>query len=107
MKDEPTGLKYDSEKPRMDLLDADFLEGVAQVLTFGAKKYAAHNWRGGIHISRLLAGCYRHIGAFNRGEDTDPESGILHLHHAACCLMFASWILAHKPELDDRYKYEH
>ncbi len=66
-KEPPPGSKYDGEKPRMDLLDADFLEGVAEVLTFGARKYAAHNWRGGIHYSRLIAALYRHLGAINRG----------------------------------------
>jgi hypothetical protein len=101
---EPTGLKYDAEKPRMDLLDTEFLEGVAQVLTFGAKKYAAHNWRGGINVSRLVGAAYRHLGAFNKGQNLDEETGLCHLYHAACCLMFAAWMVNHKPELDDRWK---
>ena len=90
----------------MVLLDADFLEGVANVLTFGAEKYAPHNWRGGIQQSRLIAAAYRHLGAFNKGEDLDPESGINHLLHASCCLMFAHWMIKNRPDLDDRYKYE-
>lgn len=98
-----TGLKYDGEKARMDLLDADFLEDVAKVLTFGAKKYAAHNWRSGIATSRLIAASYRHLGAINRGEDIDPESGLPHTAHLGCCVMFLNWMFANKPELDDRY----
>jgi hypothetical protein len=101
-----TGLKYDAEKPRMDLLDADFLEGVAEVLTFGAKKYAAHNWRGGISVSRLIASSYRHLGAINRGEDTDGESNLPHVYHLACCIMFLSDMLKNRPDLDDRFKKE-
>ena len=101
------GRKDDSEKPRMDLLDRFFLEGVASVLTFGAKKYAAHNWRQGISISRLVAAAYRHLGAFNDGEDNDPESGIGHLFHLGCCIMFAAWTLKFRPELDDRYNTTH
>lgn len=97
------GRKDDSEKPRMDLLDSYFLEGVASVLTFGARKYAAHNWRQGISISRLVAASYRHLGAFNSGEDLDPESGKSHLFHLGCCIMFASWMLENRPDLDDRY----
>ena len=100
------GRKDDSEKPRMDLLDNYFLTGVARVLTFGAKKYAAHNWRKGISVSRLVAAAYRHLGAFNSGEDFDEESKIEHLFHAGCCIMFAAWTLKFKPELDDRYKQE-
>ena len=100
----PTGLKYDSEKPRMDLLDSGFLEDVAKVLTFGANKYAAHNWRGGINYSRLIGAAYRHLGAINRGEDIDPESGLPHSAHLGCCVMFLNWMMANKPNLDDRYK---
>lgn len=101
---EATGLKYDKEKPRMDLIDADFLEGLAKVLTFGSKKYAAHNWRGGIAVSRLIASSYRHLGAVNRGEDIDQESGLPHVYHLACCVMFLSSMLETRPDLDDRWK---
>ena len=98
------GLKYDNEKPRMDLLDANFLEGVASVLTFGANKYAAHNWRKGINVSRLIAASYRHLGAINRGENLDSESGLSHAYHLGCCIMFLSTMLETRPDLDDRYK---
>lgn len=98
------GTKYDNEKPRMDLLDADFLEGVAEVLTFGANKYAAHNWRKGINVSRLIAATYRHLGAINKGEDVDKESNLPHVYHASCCLMFLANMLNTRPDLDDRWK---
>lgn len=102
--EKPKGLKYDSEKPRMDLLDPLFLEDVAKVLTFGANKYAAHNWREGIYYSRLIAAAYRHLGAINRGEDIDPESGLPHTAHLGCCIQFLNWMMRTKPELDDRWK---
>ena len=98
------GLRYNGEKPSMDLLDADHLENVAKVLTFGAKKYAAHNWRNGINVSRLIAAAYRHLGAINRGEDIDPKSGLDHAAHLGCCVQFLDWTLHNKPELDDRWK---
>lgn len=97
------GLKFDQEKPRMDLLDSEFLEGVAEVLTFGARKYAAHNWRGGINYSRLIASIYRHLGAINRGEDFDPESGLPHVHHIGCNAMFLSWMMKHRKDMDNRW----
>ena len=102
--DSPKGLKYDGEKPRMDLLDSGYLEDVAKVLTFGAKKYSDHNWREGINYSRLIAASYRHLGAINRGEDTDPESGLPHTAHLGCCVQFLNWMMKTKPELDDRWK---
>ena len=98
------GLKYDSEKPPISLLSRSWLLAVASVMGFGAKKYAAHNWRNGIEQSRLLSACFRHILAYNEGEDIDPESGLPHLAHASCCLMFAFESLITHPELDDRYK---
>lgn len=100
------GVKHDQDKPRMDLLDPEALEGVARVLSFGARKYAEHNWRKGLAISRLLGAALRHIFAHLRGEDLDPESGLMHLDHAACCLMFAQWTARNRPELDDRWKHE-
>ncbi len=98
------GVKFDQAKPRMDLLDPEFLEHVAQVLTFGAEKYAAHNWRNGINFSRLIAASYRHLGAINRGEDIDPESGLPHSAHLGCCIMFLDWMATHRRDLDDRWK---
>jgi hypothetical protein len=97
------GVKYDKDKPRIDLVDAEFLEGLGDVLRFGANKYAAHNWRGGIAYSRLIGAAYRHLGAINKGEDIDPESGMPHVYHLACCNMFLSWMMKHRKDLDDRY----
>lgn len=99
-----TGTKYDSEKPPMALLDNEFLEGVASVLGFGARKYAAHNWRNGISYSRLISAAYRHLGAINSGEDTDSESGLSHAYHLGCCVMFLASMMNHRPDLDDRWK---
>lgn len=101
-----SGTKYDQEKIRVDLLDPEWLEGVGNVLTFGARKYAAHNWRGGIQYSRLIGALLRHLIAIMRGEDIDPESGCQHIHHLSCCAMFLSWHLTHRKDLDDRWKHE-
>lgn len=99
-----TGIKHDNNKPRMDLIDSEFMVGLAEVLTKGAEKYAAHNWRGGINFSRLIAAAYRHLGAINNGENNDPEWNLPHVYHLACCVMFLSWMQKHRPDLDDRYK---
>lgn len=99
-----SGLKYDNDKPRTDLLDPDAMEGIARVLAFGAKKYAANNWRGGIAWSRLLGAALRHTFAIMRGEDIDPESGLPHVDHLGCCWMFLSWHYRHRKDLDDRWK---
>ena len=97
------GVKFDGDKPRMDLLDAGAIEQLAQVLTFGAQKYAAWNWKKGISKSRLLAAAFRHLFAYLRGEDKDRESGLSHVAHAMCCCMFLLG-LEHRADLDDRWK---
>lgn len=102
---EQGGVKYDQGKPPISLVDSEWVEGVAKVLGFGANKYDKHNWRGGISFSRLLDACLRHVAAINRGEDIDPESNLPHVFHASCCLMFLSWMMNHRKDLDDRFKY--
>lgn len=97
-------LKFDTEKARMDLLDAYAIEQLALVLTFGARKYAAHNWRKGLSYSRLIAAALRHLFAYLMGEDKDPESGLSHVAHAMCCCMFLLGMSQIRPELDDRFK---
>lgn len=98
------GMKHDTDKEPLSLLSRVWLTGVAKVMSFGAKKYAAHNWRSGIERSRLLSAALRHILAYNEGEDLDPETGLSHLDHASCCLMFARETHDTHPKLDDRWK---
>lgn len=99
-----SGKKFDQGKPPMALVRPEFVEGIASVLGFGAEKYDAWNWASGIEYSRLISALERHIGAFKKGEDLDPESGLSHLYHAGCCLMFLSCFQEWgRPHLDDRY----
>lgn len=100
------GLKHDGNKPPVDLLSTDALEQIARVLGFGATKYARHNWRKGIAWSRVVAAAMRHLLAWKDGEDLDEESGLSHLAHAGCCVMFLLEYLKTHPEFDDRYKHE-
>lgn len=97
--------KFDGSKAPLDLLARSWLTSVAQVMAFGAEKYAKHNWRSGIPDAqaRYMAAAMRHILAHNEGEAIDPESGLLHLAHASCCLMFATELLQTHPELDGRF----
>lgn len=94
------GTKHDQEKVRYDLLSPLFLLGVSEVLTFGAEKYAEYNWAKGINYNRLVRAAIGHILDFWKGEDLDPESGLPHLWHAGCCLMF----LTHYTQVPERYE---
>ena len=99
-----SGTKHDSEKVRWELLSVDAINEIAKVMTFGARKYNDHNWRGGFDWSRLIGAAYRHLSAWHNGQDKDPETGLSHLAHLGCCVMF---LLEHETRglgKDDRYK---
>lgn len=86
---EPTeGVKFDADKVRMELLPPELLESTAKVLAFGAKKYSERNWELGMKWSRPFGAMMRHMWAWWKGEDKDPETGYSHLAHAACCIAF-------------------
>lgn len=87
-KPQGSAMKFDMDKLPLHLLSTEALNQTAAVLKFGADKYAEHNWRKGFAWSRPMSAAMRHITAFNAGEDLDPESGLSHLAHAMCCIMF-------------------
>jgi len=104
--------KFDGEKPRPELLPVDALNAVIEVLTYGARKYATatesgdDNWRKpGFSWRRLLGSSMRHLLAFMRGEDIDPESGLSHLAHLTCNALFMTEHHIKKLGTDDRFKY--
>ena len=96
--------KHDADKAPMELLSHEALLEIAKVFGFGAKKYGRFNYREGMEWSRVVGAAYRHLGAFNSGEDLDPESGLTHLAHLGCCvMMLLDYYREHKSK-DDRYK---
>lgn len=81
------GVKHDTSKLDLTLVPPALEEAAAAALEFGAKKYARWGWRTVPDAPRrYFAAMERHIKAFKRGEDIDPESGLPHLDHAAACL---------------------
>ena len=102
------GTKFDDNKLRLDLLPPEFEEAVAEILTYGAKKYEDENWRKGIKYKRVYGALRRHLLAWWKGEDYDNETGFSHLWHAACNLAFLITYEAHPSEykkFDDRFLY--
>lgn len=96
--------KFDSGKLPWHLLPYDAVREVVRVLAFGASKYAARNWEKGLPHSRTFAATMRHLTAhFQDGETHDAETGISHLAHAACEILFAlAFEVRGRKELDDR-----
>lgn len=83
------GLKFDSGKPRMSLLPPHALTEMANVMTFGAQKYAAHSWKNVENAQeRYLDALLRHAVAYVAGERIDPESGKPTMAHIMCNAAF-------------------
>ncbi len=97
------GIKHDSGKAPYHLVSVCAMEEMLEVLRIGEQKYDAHNWRKGFKWSRLLAAAARHLFAYMRGEDRDPETGRLHTAHLMCCAMFLTEHALRKLGTDDRY----
>lgn len=100
------GTKHDGGKPPISIVPREAIEGAAQALAFGAKKYSMHNFKGGIQMSRLVDACMRHLLAYMDNEDTDKESGLSHLDHALACVSMAKYMEINKPEMDNRFNKE-
>jgi hypothetical protein len=96
------GNKFDGEKLRVDLLSFQAIQGTAEVLTFGAKKYGDRNWEKGLSFSRVFGACLRHLFSWWLGKDKDDETGLNHLDHAACCIMFLQHYTKTNTGIDDR-----
>ena len=99
-----TTVRNDGGKNRVDLLPTRALERVAEVLTAGLSKYPARNWEPGMAWSRCYASALRHLFAWWRGEDRDPETGLSHLAHCACNILFLLEYEERKRGTDDRPK---
>lgn len=86
------GRKDDQDKPDWSLLPLSCLTGVVKVLTFGAKKYERDNWSKVPDAkNRYSSALMRHFTAWQSGETRDPETGLSHLYHVGCCLVFLIW----------------
>jgi len=89
----PAGIKNDKGKDRWDLLPIGPVREIVKVLTFGAEKYSPDNWKYvDNHKARYFAAMQRHITSWWEDDEMfDPETGIHHLAHAGCCMLFAIW----------------
>lgn len=104
MPKENEGLKFDAQKPRYDLLPFDALDGIAQVLTFGAAKYAPNSWQKVENgRERYLAALLRHVSALAQGHLVDEESGLPVVDHIATNALFLGHLYREK-DITDPYE---
>jgi len=100
------GAKFDGEKIPLQLLPTEALWEVGKVLAHGEKKYAAWNWKKGMHWSRLYGAALRHLFTWVEGESKDKESNLSHLAHCACCILFLLTYEILNIGIDDRWLKE-
>ena len=83
------GPKYDQDKLRYDLVPPIATKALAEVLTFGAQKYAPNSWQNVPEGERrYTAALMRHFEAYRAGEELDPETLLSHLSHVLCNAAF-------------------
>ena len=87
------GMKFDTGKLQYSLIPPETLSALAEVLTFGARKYAPNNW---VLVqdgeTRDLDAAFRHLEAFRSGETHDQESGLHHLAHLLTNVAFLHYL---------------
>ena len=97
-----SGARANSGKAQLHQIPLFALDGVAQVLMYGEKKYKKGNWAKGMAWSIPFDCALRHLSAWQAGEELDAESGQPHLDHALANLIFLSAYRKLYPEGDDR-----
>src|ERR1035437_4849633 len=95
----------DPAKLQPSMIPPVFIEGVTQVLMFGARKYARGNWMLGTSFTDVLDAIKTHTLAVQRGEDLDTDSGLPHIYHIGCGLAFLSWY-QYRPRAAEYEKFD-
>lgn len=97
------GRKFDNEKLRWDLLPLECIEEVVKILTFGASKYGPNNWQNLENAEdRYYAALMRHLVEYKKGIRIDDESGLSHLSHLMCNVLFLIWFEKHSVKNEEK-----
>ena len=81
--------KFDNNKDDLSLISLDSLRPISRAYGYGVTKYGRGNWRkNDIEWHRTLSSVLRHLAACQDDPvKIDPESGIMHIAHAASQLL--------------------
>jgi Domain of unknown function (DUF5664) len=101
-----SGARFNAGKHPLKFTPLHLLEPANRVWAYGANKYAAWNWAKGMPWSVPYECMLRHLAAWYRGEDIDPESGESHLGHIMCNVLMLEHFKTAFTEGDDRPKLE-
>jgi hypothetical protein len=88
----------------------EITDAFTRVAEYGAKKYAPWNWSKGLPRVQILGSLLRHTFAYIRGEERDPESGLLHTDHilwnAAVLCHNVHWNLPDERRVEPEREYK-
>jgi hypothetical protein len=101
-----SGLRYDSGKPRFDLVPPEAMIELAAHYERGARKYADRNWERGMDWGKCFASMQRHSWAWAQGEDLDNETGTHHMIAVAWNAIALYTYAMRKIGNDDRVKVD-
>ena len=101
-----SGARYNADKTPFKYVPLHLLRNTARVFEQATRRpvrpYPVWNWAKGMQWSVPYECLLRHLEAWYRGEELDPDSGLPHLAHAMCnLLMLEHYATAYK-EGDDR-----
>lgn len=113
---ETVGVKHDDGKLRFDLVLPELEEGVAAVLTHGDSKYGTmvggkeSNWKH-VEPKRFIAALKRHLTKHLKAMEGisvldffDKDSNLMHLDHAACCIMLLKYFALQDEKIKKEYE---
>lgn len=127
------GLRYNQGKRQWSLFSFKPFEPMIEVLEYGAHKYSIFedkdgkfilgkdisvadskslklissgrdNWKKGFDENELWDSFYRHLIEINAGEEFDKESGLQHLGHLMCNIMFIAYARDRKLDITNLNK---
>lgn len=83
-----TGLRYNEGKLPWHLVDFRALKSMVEVLKYGKAKYDEDQWKKGLSLKEIRDSFIRHMIEWNAGNEVDEESGLSHIGHMMCNLLF-------------------
>ena len=92
-------IKHDKGKPQLALFPKEAMEAVCEIMEFGANKYGQGTWDR-VEAIRYINAAARHLYAMQSKDENgkecidlskvDSESGLEHLYHLACNVVYAT-----------------
>ena len=93
-------IKHDGGKVDLTLLPFESLEAIAKVMMFGAEKYERDNWKKCEDSNRYMQAMLRHLSEIQKGNDIDEETGLSHMSHVGCNVLFLLYLMERSEYLE-------